>query len=200
MDPFHVARLADNPLDRCRRHVHQDLHRHRHRGRAADPLYRARRVLHTGADLLTDKQHGRLDTLFAVDEHVEVEATWAIYQAMIAAYPDPDRIKGRHLMTRLIGSISHGVPAALSEVETLGRALKNRAADILAYFNRPGTPNGPTEALNGRLDFPARSAPSGGRPQPLPHRTAFGFGNLTNYADRSLLETSGFRTQLHRRF
>jgi transposase len=27
-----------------------------HRGRTTDPLYRARRTLHTGADLLTDKQ------------------------------------------------------------------------------------------------------------------------------------------------
>jgi hypothetical protein len=32
--------------------------------------------LHTGADLLMDKQHQRLTNLFAVDEHIEVEATW----------------------------------------------------------------------------------------------------------------------------
>jgi hypothetical protein len=42
-----------------------------------DPLYWARRTLHTGADLLTDKQAARLTALFAIDEHVEVEATWA---------------------------------------------------------------------------------------------------------------------------
>ena len=123
----------------------QDLHGHR--GRAPDPLYRARRTLHTGADLLTDKQRGRLDALFAVDEHVEVEATWAIYQAMIAAYCEPGRIKGRRLMTRLIDSISRDVPAALSEVVTLGRTPAKRAGDILAYFDRPGTSNGPTEAI-----------------------------------------------------
>src|SRR5664279_2740802 len=110
---------------------------------AAPPtLYRARRVLHTGSDLLTDKQRARLDALFTVDEHVEVEATWAIYQRMIAAYREPDRIEGRQLMTRLITSISHDVPAALSEVITLGRTLENRAADVLAYFDRPHTSNG----------------------------------------------------------
>ena len=47
--------------------------------------------LHTGADLLTDKQAARLTALFVIDEHVEVEATWGIYQRMIAAcrHPDP---------------------------------------------------------------------------------------------------------------
>ena len=99
MDPFHVVRLAGDALDRCRRRTQQDLHGHR--GRATDPLYRARRVLHTGTDLLTDKQKQRLDDLFAVDEHVEVEATWAVYQRMIAAYREPDRAKSRQLMTRL---------------------------------------------------------------------------------------------------
>ena len=50
-------------------------------------------------------------------------------------------------MRQLIDSISRGVPAALTEVITLGRTLKKRAADILAYFDRPGTSNGPTEAI-----------------------------------------------------
>src|SRR5664280_3207136 len=118
-------------------------------------------MLHTGTDLLTDKQHLRLQTLFGGDEHVELEATWAIYQAMIAAYREPDRVKGRHLMARLIASISHGVPAALSEVVTLGRTLTKRAGDILAYFDRPGTSNGPTEAINGRLEHLRGSAASG---------------------------------------
>jgi transposase len=183
MDPFHVVRLAGDALDRCRRRTQQDLHGHR--GRATDPLYRARRVLHTGTDLLTDKQRARLDALFGPDEHVEVEATWTIYQAMIAAYREPDRIKGRHLMARLIASVSHNVPAALSEVVTLGRTLTKRAGDILAYFDRPGTSNGPTEAINGRLEHL--------------RGTALGFRNLTNYIARSLLETGGFRPQLHRR-
>src|SRR5664279_762217 len=109
-------------------------------------------MLHTGTDLLTDKQHLRLQALFGADEHVEVEATWAVYQAMIAAYREPDRIKARHLMTRLIAAISRDVPADLSEVTTLGRTLRTRAADILAYFDLPGTSNGPTEAINGRLE------------------------------------------------
>ena len=35
-------------------------------------------MLHTGADLRTDRQHDRLTALFADDVHVEVEATWGI--------------------------------------------------------------------------------------------------------------------------
>ena len=181
MDPFHVVRLAGNALDLCRRRVQQDTRGHR--GRAGDPLYRARRTLHTGADLLTDRQRERIEALFATDEHVEVEATWGIYQRMIGAYREPDRAKGRQLMAALIESVSHGVPAALSEVITLGRTLKRRAADVLAYFDRPGTSNGPTEATNGRLEHL--------------RGTALGFRNLTNYIARSLLETGGFRPQLH---
>jgi hypothetical protein len=58
--------------------------------------------------------------LFAVREHVEVEATWGIYQRMIAAYREPDRARGRELMEQLITSVSQGVPATLTEVITLG--------------------------------------------------------------------------------
>lgn len=183
MDPFHVARLAGDALDRCRRRVQQDTRGHR--GRAGDPLYRARRTLHTGADLLTERQHARIQALFATDAHVEVEVTWGVYQAMIAAYRDPDQATGRAKMEKLIASVSSGVPGALTEVTTLGRTLKKRAADVLAYFDRPGTSNGPTEAINGRLEHL--------------RGTALGFRNLTHYIARSLLETGGFRPQLHSR-
>ncbi|MFL6183274.1 MAG: ISL3 family transposase [Actinomycetes bacterium] len=135
MDPFHVVRLAGDALDQCRRRVQQATWGHG--GRTGDPLYAARRTLHTGLDLLTDKQRQRLTALFA----------------------------------------------ALREVITLGRTLKRRAVDVLAYFDRPGTSNGPTEAINGRLDHLRGSA--------------LGFRNLTNYIARSLLETGGFRPRPH---
>ena len=114
-----------------------------------------------------------------------VKATWDIYQRMIAAYRHPDRVQGRQLMTDLIGSISSGIPTTLVEIRRLGRTLKRRTADVLAYFDRPGTSNGPTEAINGRLEHLRGSA--------------LGFRNLTNYIARSLLETGGFRPQLHPR-
>lgn len=88
-------------------------------------------------------------------------------------------------MNKLIASVGQGVPSALREVTVLGRTLKKRAADILAYFNRPGASNGPTEAINGRLEHLRGSA--------------LGFRNLTNYIARSLLEAGGFRPRLHPR-
>ncbi len=102
---------------------------------------------------------------------------------MITAYRTPDRASGRTTMNTLIDALSQSVPTALTELVTLGRTLKRRAADVLAYFDRPGTSNGPTEAINGRLEHLRGSA--------------LGFRNLTNYIARSLLETGGFRPQLH---
>ena len=76
-----------------------------------------------------------------------------------------------------------GVPRSLTEIITLGRTLKRRAGDILAYFNHPHTTGGPTEAINGRLEHLRGSA--------------LGFRNLTHYITRALLETCGFKPQLH---
>ncbi|MDK9665651.1 transposase, partial [Propionibacterium freudenreichii] len=83
-------------------------------------LYSARRTLHTGASLLTDKQKTRLDALFADEAHTELEVTWAAYQRMVTAYRDPDPARGRDLMNKLIASLASGVPAALVELRTLG--------------------------------------------------------------------------------
>ncbi len=181
MDPFHVVRLAGDGLDRCRQRVQQFTTGHR--GRAEDPLYRARRTLHTGADLLTEKQNARLTAVFAAEEHLEVEATWGIYQRIVAAYREPNKTRGRQLMQALIDAVTSGVPAALIEIRRLGRTLKQRATNVLAFFDRPGTSNGPTEAINGRLEHLRGSA--------------LGFRNLTNYIARSLLESGGFRPHLH---
>lgn len=183
LDPFHAVQFAGDALDDCRRRVQQDTCGHR--GRKGDPLYSARRTLHTGDDLLTDKQRRRLRDLFAADEHVEVEATWGIYQRMIAAYRHPDRAQGRKEMTAVINALSTGMPTVLTELRKLGRTLKRRATDVLAYFDLPGTSNGPTEATNGRLEHLRGSA--------------LGFRNLTNYVARSLLEAGGFRPRLHPR-
>ena len=181
LDPFHVVRLAGDALDECRRRVQQELYGRR--GRKNDPLYQARRTLHAGTDLLTPSQQNRRETLFSNELHVEVEATWGIYQRMITAYRDTDRARGRAAMQAVITSISHGVPTALKELRRLGRTMTRRATDVLAYFDRPGTSNGPTEAINGRLEHLRGSA--------------LGFRNLTNYIARALLESGGFRNQLH---
>ena len=182
MGPFHVVHLAGDALDECRRRTGQELHYRR--GRATDPLYKACRFLHTRSHLLTPRQQHQILDLFASDCHVALEVTWSVYQNIIDAYRDPNKIRGKALMQAEINTLtSTRVPRVLTELITLGRTLKRRAGDILAYFDHPHTSNGPTEAINGRLEHLRGSA--------------LGFRNLTNYITRALLETGGFRPQLH---
>jgi len=83
---------------------------------------------------------------------------------------------------QISSAVDKGVPAALGEIVTLGHTLKKRADDVMAYFDQPRTSNGPTEAINGRIEHLRGSA--------------LGFRNLTNYIARALVETVGFRPQL----
>lgn len=99
-------------------------------------------------------------------EYGSSQLRWGIYQRMITAYRHPDRARGRELMAHLIESLTRGVPAVLPELATLGQTLTKRVADVLAFFDLPGTSNGPTEAVNGR-------------PEHL-RGSALGFRNLTN--------------------
>jgi len=45
--------------------------------------------------------------LFDLDAHVEVEATWQMYQRTVAAYREPDRAKARAMMAALITTLSN---------------------------------------------------------------------------------------------
>ena len=58
MDPFHIARFARDAPNQYRHRAQQELHRHH--GRADDPLFRARRTLHTSTELLTEQQQVHL--------------------------------------------------------------------------------------------------------------------------------------------
>lgn len=172
MDPFHVVALAGAKLDTCRQRLQQQLLGRR--GRSGDPLYRARRTLRTRTELLTDRQRTRLEAVFAAEDHTPVEVTWRIYQDIIAAYAHPDPRQGRTLLTRVIDTIRAGAPAGLEELATLGRTLHRRREDVLAYFTHRAS-NGPTEAINGRLE--------------ALRRNALGFRNLINYRIRALLHS-----------
>jgi len=81
----------------------------------ATRLYTARRALHTDAELLTDKHAVRLTALFTV-EHGEVEATWAIYQRLVAGYRHPDRahVRDREQVSTVIDCLHDCVPENLA--------------------------------------------------------------------------------------
>ncbi|MFV0406936.1 MAG: transposase, partial [Propioniciclava sp.] len=65
----------------------------------------------------------------------------------------------------------------------LGRTLYKQRADILAWFDHPGSSNDPTDAINGRHEHL--------------QGTTLGFQNLFNYRIRSLLEAGGSRPLIH---
>ena len=172
--------LAASKLDQCRRRIQRAITGRR--GRAGDRLYRARRTLHTGAGLLTDAQAERLENLFADDRHAAVQASWGVYQRLIQAYRTEEAGLGKYLMQRLIDSLRQTIPDGLEEIQTLARTLTERASDILAYFDRPRTSNGPTEAINGRLEHL--------------RGIALGFRNLASYTIRSLIHTGRLKDHL----
>jgi hypothetical protein len=63
------------------------------------------------------------------------------------------------LTTRLLTTDDAQAVFEVIAAFTLGRTLRKRAVDVLAYLDRPGTSNGPTEAINGRPGTPARLCP-----------------------------------------
>jgi transposase len=172
MDPFHVVALAGAKLDLIRQRIQQQtLGR---RGHTGDPLYGIRRIARTRIQLLSVRQYDRLTIVLDADEHIAVKTAYAIYQKIIAAYADPNRHRGKRLLAAVIDSIRRGVPAGLEEIAQLGHTLWRRRADILAFFDHHAS-NGPTEAINGRLE--------------ALRRNALGFRNLTHYRIRSLLHS-----------
>ncbi len=172
MDPFHVVALAGAKLDLIRQRVQQQTLARR--GHTGDPLYGIRRIARTRIQLLSARQHNRLTSVLDADEHIAVKVAYVIYQKIIAAYADSNRRRGKHVMTRLIDSIRRGVPVGLEEIAQLGRTLWRRRGDILAFFDHHVS-NGPTEAINGRLE--------------ALRRNALGFRNITHYRIRSLLHS-----------
>ena len=180
MDPFHVVALAGTKLDLCRQRVQQQTRGHR--GRSADPLYRVRRTLRTRLPLLSTRQQHRLTAVFADDAHLSVVPTWSVYQRIIAAYSQPDRRRGKTMLSAIIDSLRRGVPTGLEELAQLGRTLHRRRHDVLAYFDHHAS-NGPTEAINGRLE--------------ALRRNALGFRNLTHYRIRSLLHCGNLTQRIN---
>ena len=114
-------------------------------------------MLHTRSCLLTPLQQRQILNLFSGDEHVALEVTWSAYQNIIDAYRAPNTSAGKALMRAEIERLSNaGVPSSLTEIITLGRTLKRRATDILAYFDHPHTTGDPTKAINAPPRTPTR--------------------------------------------
>ncbi len=83
----------------------------------------------------------------------------------------------------VIDAAATAVPQAPTEIHRFGRALKQGAADILAFFDPTIPSNGPTEAISERLEHLRGSAFGLFEPHQV-HRTA-----CSNQADLDPIKT-----------
>ena len=168
VDPFHVVALANRAIDNIRRRVNQELLGHR--GRKADPLYRIRRVLLTGAERLSDKAWARLDEgLRLGDPDDEVLDAWLAKEKTRDVYLTDDAEQAAGLLG---AAIEFCAASHVAEVRTLGKTLAAWRPEILAH-HATGASAGPTEAMNLLIE--------------KLRRVGHGFKSFRNYRLRLLL-------------
>ena len=169
VDPFHVVRLANQALTRCRQRTqNQTLG---HRGRTGDPLYGARKLLLMGAERLGPAGWDRLrQALDAGDPYDEVVDCWAAKEKVRSVFKTADPGQASD---RLDDAISWcEAPEAAPELKRLARTLTRWRTEIETSV-ATGTHNGRTEAANAKIKDVKRSAR--------------GFRSFANYRLRILL-------------
>ena len=168
-DPFHVVRLGNDALDDVRRRVqNQTLG---HRGRKDDPLYRARKLLVSASENITDAGRDRLRGLLdAGDPYGEVRDAWHAKETLRAIYDIPDHQLGIETVNQLAADLQD--PAMPEEINKLGRTITAWRTQI-SNWHAARVTNAPTEAANNLIKRVKRAA--------------FGFTNFDNYRIRALL-------------
>ncbi len=168
VDHFHAVKLANAAIDDVRRRVQQATLGHR--GRRADPLYRARRVLLTGFERLSDDRVAWMfDMLAAGDPDGEVAAAVLAKELLREAYAAVD---AAHAHRRLIVFFQHCADAEIPELVRLARTIDRWSDELLAY-HRTG------RSSNGRVENTHMLAEK-------IRRNAHGFTNHANYRRRLL--------------
>jgi transposase len=168
VDPFHVVALANRAIDNTRRRVNEELLGHR--GRKADPLYRIRRVLLSGAERLSDKAWARLNEgLRLGDPDDEVLDAWLAKEKTRDVYLTDDAEQAAVLLD---AAIEFCAASHVGEVRALGKTLAAWRPEILAH-HATGASAGPTEAMNLLIE--------------KLRRVGHGFKSFRNYRLRLLL-------------
>ena len=179
--PTRVVSLAGDKLDECRRRLQQAITGRR--GRAEDPLYRARRTLRTGTGLLTDTQAKRLEALFTDQRHAPVQAAWGVYQRPVPGLPHRRPGPGK-----VPDATAHQLPDAGRSRRAGGDPDTSQGPDqpqpghpgVLRPPPVPPTP--PRQAINGRLEHL--------------RGITLGFRNLAHYTICSLFHTGRLKDHL----
>lgn len=169
IDRFHVMRHAIAAVDEVRRRVQQQ--RLGHRGRAGDPLYKARKLLVMRGTSVDPELSGRLDALLALgDPDGEVAFAYSAKEAVARFYETEDPDQATDLLREVIDLCS--VRSAPFELRRLARTLTNWFEPITAW-HEARVSNGPTEGMNNLIK--------------RVKRVAFGFTNFANFRIRALL-------------
>ena len=168
-DPFHVIRLANNSIDEVRRRTQNDTLGHR--GRKDDPLWRARRLLISAHERLSEGADAKLRGLLrAGDPRGEVRLAWHAKETLRGLYDiDCPQLAGAYL-----GELSEDLTDTdcPPELRRLGRTLARWHTQITNWHHARVT-NGPTEAINNLIKRVKRAA--------------FGFRRFAHYRIRALL-------------
>jgi transposase len=169
VDPFHIVRLANAAVTRCRQRVQQETLEHR--GWKGDPLYDIRKLLLLGAERVDETGWDRIHAaLRAGDPDDQVTDCWVAKEKIRSVYStdDPDIAT-----ERLDDAIAWCTATeAGPELRRLAKTLRRWRTEIIAHHST-GASNGPVEAANLLIKQVKRS----GR----------GFRNLDNYRLRILL-------------
>ncbi len=143
VDPFHVVRLANQAVTRCRQRVQQATFERR--GWQGDPLDDVRKLLRVGAERLDERGWERLrGALQLADSFDEVTDTWSAKEKVRDIYLTDDLDQAR---VRLDDTLDWCKGSSVPEVQRLGRTLSRWKTEILAHHST-GASNGPTEAVN----------------------------------------------------
>ena len=139
-DPFHVVKLANGALDEVRRRVqNQTLG---HRGHNHDPLYRARKLLISASERISDQGRTKLRGLLtAGDPRGEVRNAWHAKETLRGIYGIPDAKLGAATVAEIAREFQDLPP----EINRLGRTIWNWRAQI-SNWHAARVSNGPTEA------------------------------------------------------
>ena len=138
-DPFHVIRLANNSIDEVRRRTQNDTLGHR--GRKDDPLNRARRLLISAHERLTERGDAKLRGLLAAgDPHGEVRLAWHAKETLRGLYD----IDCPHLAERYAAGLVDDLADAdcPPELRRLGRTLA-RCTPPSSTGTTPASPTDP---------------------------------------------------------
>jgi transposase len=119
-DPFHVVRAANRCVDRVRRRVQNETLGHL--GRKADPLFKIRKLLLSGAEALDERGQQRMFLGLRVgDPHDETLGAWLAKESVRDAYLADDPGEAAVLLDKAIaGCITDDV----YEIRGLGDTLK----------------------------------------------------------------------------